>query len=165
MPIRDTALRDAFMEDHRHLTTGLSRLLKALKLNDPPKAVEIADELDRVAGPHMAFEEEVFYPELEKRFGQEFVSRLYGEHELGQTAVRTLVTQRPVDPLEPTDQLSLIEEVETALNHALSCGSLLSHITTLSVAEREELLTRLQAFREEAPRWTDLPSRGTEPSS
>ena len=86
MTNQSPTLRDAFLEDHRSLTTGLSNLLQALEDGDLREATRMADDLDQVAGPHMTFEEEVFYPELARILGPEFIERLYGEHEAGGTS-------------------------------------------------------------------------------
>jgi hypothetical protein len=86
----DYTLHMAFLEDHRHLTKGLAGLLKSLRRSDAPGATMIARELDRVAGPHMAFEETVLYPELVARLGQAFVDQLH--HTAGCAWVRGVAT-------------------------------------------------------------------------
>jgi hypothetical protein len=155
----DYTLHTAFLEDHRHLTKGLGGLLDSLRRSDVPGAVRIARELDRVAGPHMAFEETVLYPELVNRLGQPFVDQLYHEHALGQTAVAHLVDRADPTSLTAGERSTLIEQVETALEHALSCGSLLSYLSTLSPERHDEMLQQLLDMRTQRCLWTDLPRR------
>ncbi len=76
-------LTDVFLEDHQQLTRGLARLRQALQQGDVSGAVRLADELDQQVGAHMQFEEDVFYPMLAKRLGQEFTAQLYAEHAIG----------------------------------------------------------------------------------
>lgn len=71
-----TALREAFLEDHKHLTRGLTRTLEALRDGDDASAIRLADTMDQAVGPHMAFEEEVFYPKLAGILVEGFVGRL-----------------------------------------------------------------------------------------
>ena len=68
------SLRDAFVEDHRTLTRGLSRMLKLVEDGDYDEAARVAKELDRDAGPHIEFEEKSFYPEVRKTRGRDYVA-------------------------------------------------------------------------------------------
>ena len=54
------ALREAFLDDHKHLTRGLTRTLEALRKGDDARAIQVADTMDRAGGPNMAFEETAF---------------------------------------------------------------------------------------------------------
>jgi hypothetical protein len=159
MAATNYTLDTAFLEDHRHLTKGLAGLLESLRQSDAPRATTIARELDRVAGPHMAFEEAVLYPELAGRLGRAFVDQLYHEHALGQNAVLHLVRRDESAPLTAAERATLIEQVETALDHALSCGSLLSYLSTLSTKRHGEMLQQLLDMRAQECLWTDLPAQ------
>lgn len=160
MDPKSSPLHDAFLEDHRKLTRGLLRLLGTLKENDVGAAQKEADELDRLAGPHMEFEETVFYPTLEKLLGSEFVDQLYHEHGLGQDAVRALLAHEAATPLPEKEQRRLVGQVEMALEHALSCGSLLSHLAAVGEADQRAMLHRLIELRSRGRRWTELSSDG-----
>jgi hypothetical protein len=152
-------LRDAFLEDHRALTRGLTRLVQALQQNDVALAVQLAEQLDRTVGAHMEFEEHVFYPELEKVLGAEFVSRLYHEHELGQGAVRSLVAHDPGAPIDEDQRTELIGQLQTALEHALGCGTLLSHVAALDADAQAAMHAQLLAIRNTGTRWSTLVHR------
>jgi hypothetical protein len=151
-------LAQEFLEEHRHLTRGLYQIRQAIEGDDLEAASQQAEQLDRLVGAHMEFEEEVFYPELVDRLGDRFVSRLYEEHEEGQTAVKTLLTNSTV-PLDPVAKEQLLGQVQTALDHAISCGTLLSHIGDLEPAEEERVMERWQEIHQRSPRWTELPAR------
>ncbi len=161
MPKRASALADAFLEDHRHLTRGLTRLLEAIREEKFELAVRLAEELDRVVGPHMQFEEEVFYPMLAERLGRGFAGRLYGEHALGQRAVRKIKALRP-EQIDSALQQELIVSLSKTLDHALSCGSLLSYVSHLQPGEEERLVKRLRELRSTGKRWTELASEKSE---
>jgi hypothetical protein len=151
-------LAQEFLEEHRHLTRGLYQIREALEGDDLEAASRQAEQLDRLVGAHMEFEEQVFYPELVDRLGGTFVSRLYEEHEEGQTAVKTLLTN-PAVALDPTAKQQLLGQVQTALDHAISCGTLLSHIGDLDPVDEERVMQRWHEIHRRSPRWTELPAR------
>ena len=160
-------LATAFTDDHRVFTRGLSRILRALRRDDHATAVALAEELDRAVGPHIEFEEQVFYPILVESLGRDFVRQLYREHRIGQDAVGALIAHPREKPLPASDRDRLIEQLETAMEHALSCGTLLSHVTSKDAAEQQRLLDRLEDIGRRGNRWTELPAgRGSasEPS-
>ncbi len=150
-------LARAFTDDHRVFTRGLSRILKALRRDDPATAVALAKELDRAVGPHIEFEEQVFYPVLVESLGKDFVSQLYREHRIGQTAVSVLVSHPQGEPLPAEARDRLIGQLETAMDHALSCGTLLSHVTSRDAADQLRMLEQLEDFSRRGHRWTELP--------
>ena len=153
----ESPLAAAFTEDHRHFTRGLSRILSALKKGDDATAARLADELDRAVGPHIEFEERVFYPEVAKSRGKDFTRELYREHRVGQSAIKALVTPDRA-PFTDDERRELVSQLETAMDHALSCGTLLSHITTRGEAEQERMLEELRQASRRGRRWTELPA-------
>lgn len=153
------ALHDAFLEDHQALTRGLSTVRDALRSGDVTEAARLATALDQRAGPHMQFEEQVFYPLLEPMLGSEFIEQLYAEHAAGQHAIRELSRITSGTVLTPDARKALTHDLDVALDHALSCGTLLSRLDTLDEAERERLLSTLMSLRDEHRKWTDLPER------
>lgn len=159
MAASNSALRDAFLEDHRNLMRGLSRLLEAIEENDLPTAVQTARELDRVAGPHIEFEEEIFYPRLAKTLGRQFARQLVEEHRTGLNAVKTVLDCEQKGAIEPEQRAAICEEIRTMLDHAAVCGTLLSHITVLDEKQQQDLLDQLQEIRRQGHRWSELPPR------
>lgn len=151
-----STLEEAFQEDHRVMTQGFSRLLKALEEDDLPQAIEIADDLDRHVGPHIEFEERVLYPQVSKDRGAAYVDQLYDEHQTALQAVNFLRGCRGKKKLTSEDRHRLIEQVKTALDHAISCGTLLSHLTVLDANRQQVLVEELNAFRRKQHRWTEL---------
>ncbi len=149
-------LVEAFEEDHRHLTRGLHQLLEAVRRGDVSAAREVAKEVDRVVGCHIDFEERVFYPQLLDHLGSEYVDRLYSEHDAGKEALRTLLAE-PAQSLAPVALEKIASDLEIALEHALSCGTLLSHLDGLPPEQLEVMADRLEEARELGRRWTELP--------
>jgi hypothetical protein len=150
-------LVDAFEQDHRLLTQGLDRVLRQVRSREYADATSAADELDQIAGPHISFEEEIFYPTLERTLGQAFVSRLFDEHDAGKQALRVLIDHRDCPETLEAERADLISRLETALEHALSCGTLLSHLASLDGATILGMLRQLEDLRQQGRRWTDRP--------
>lgn len=149
-------LARTFAEDHKHLTRGLSRLLEAVRAADDAAARGLADEIDRVAGPHIEFEEEVFYPEVAKTRGREFIEGLYEEHAMGRRALEALLALPPGAPLAAAEREAITGQLKTALEHALSCGTLLSHINTRDADLETRMLARRDEIEARGRRWTEL---------
>lgn len=149
-------LAQMFLDEHQHLTRGLWEIHQALKKNDLQTAAHRAEVMDRLVGAHMEFEEEVFYPELATRLGNEFVNRLYEEHDEGQAAVKALLSGG-IAQLDGAGRARLLGQVEIALDHAISCGTLLSHIGDLDPAEEERVMERWREIRDRNPRWSERP--------
>lgn len=150
-------LREAFLEDHQRFTRGLARLRDALRGDDLPRAVAAARALDADVGAHIEFEERHYYPALVEALGAAFVARLYAEHRTGREAVRALLGLEGARGLHPVRKDALLAAVEETMGHALSCGSLLSHLERLEDAEQARLLARLLELRGAQHRWTELP--------
>lgn len=148
-------LEAAFLEDHRRLMRGLKGLLRALESTDDVSAVRLARELDEDAGPHMAFEEEVFYPRVAETRGQDFVDGLIAEHAVGQRAINALVENATSTRLTEDERNQLIEDVRLALRHALSCGTLLSEIRRSEPERERREIERLTELRDRGERWSE----------
>ena len=157
MPEPLSDLGEEFVKDHSWLARSLVRLQEALQQSDLQQIVQAADDLDRVAGPHMQFEEQVFYPEVEKVRGREFVGRLFHEHGIGLQMLKSILQREGTEPLSSRERDHLLRSVELTLEHVYSCGSLLSHLTELEQSRQTEMLDRLREFRRREKRWTELP--------
>ncbi|MBT8485160.1 MAG: hemerythrin domain-containing protein [Phycisphaerales bacterium] len=152
--MQPSTLRKEFIADHQEMIRGLARLVAALSEGDGRAAAKIADEIDVVVGPHIQFEEEVYYPQLRMEMGDEPVDRFYEEHAEGLEAVRGLLALGPDHHYSSEELTTLLREAETALRHAESCGRMLSHLTVLPAERQSELLSRLRGFRRAGVRWT-----------
>ena len=156
-------LGEAFGEDHRRLVRGFADLKTALERGDPDDARRIADRLDRAAGPHIQFEEEVLYPRVRRGAGP--VLRRPALHRARRRPRRDPAGAGPAVGIAPAARATRAADrrAQTTLDHALSCGTLLSHLTTLDPGQQADLLELLEEMRRRAMRWTELPERGIAP--
>ncbi|NQV28978.1 MAG: hemerythrin domain-containing protein [Rhodopirellula sp.] len=149
------ALEEEFATDHRKLTRGFAALLEALKTAHDDEARQVADHIDLVGGPHIEFEETVLYPVVERVEGPTFASQLYSEHRTAFEAVAWLLKHTEKEPIDDIARARLVDQVQTGLDHAESCGSLMGHLTALDESQHETFLQKLYACREAGRRWSD----------
>lgn len=150
-------LEREFTTDHRGLTQGFARLLELLQSGENDAARDLADHIDQVAGPHIEFEETVLYPAVSRAESSDFTARLYSEHQIAFEAV-TWLRSHPAEGIDDATRRRLIEQVQTGLDHAMSCGSLTSYLTTLDESQYEILLGKLHTCREAGHRWSEWQS-------
>ncbi len=149
-------LRDAFLDDHQKLTKGLSALVRLVESGEWQQAVQKAEELDRIAGPHIEFEEERFYPQVSRSRGKDYVDNLYDEHRSGREAIEALRASAGRTEVTDEERDRVLFHLRRALDHVVSCGTLLSHVTSLEDEEQEKLLSDLEGYRKAGHRWTEL---------
>ncbi|MXP48288.1 hypothetical protein GRI43_12905 [Altererythrobacter luteolus] len=154
-----------FHRDHAVLGRGLYRLGTALRDRDILSAKKIADELDREAGPHIAFEEQCFYPALRPLIGDEEVDRFYEEHEAGKD-VLTLIRSMPDEAWPDAKRMEqMLSEVENMEHHVTECGEMFGAMGRIPADEQRTMLAKLAELREADIRWSEVaPAKRAAPS-
>lgn len=156
MPNVKRELFDAFQKDHATLGRGLYAIAECLRGDDLGGARAAANDLDRAAGAHIAFEEHDFYPALAPFLDKAEVDELYEEHRDGQATVKTLTSLDPDTPLDDARRAQLLEHIEQMEHHVSECGELFGAMGGLPAEEQAALLEKLETWRTKAPRWTEL---------
>ena len=149
-----SALQQEFLDDHRVLISGLRDIITAIETDELERAVETAKRLDREAGAHMAFEEEVFYPQLARTYGDEFVERMVAEHEAGHRAIKSLIARQDAPRLAAEERSEILDDLGVALKHVMSCGTMLSELGTGKADVDEGALDHLRTLRDRAEPWS-----------
>lgn len=150
-------LEKAFLEDHHKMMRGMDAVNQALDADDVSRAIEAARELDREAGPHIQFEEEVLYPHVKEARGEEYYATLIGEHDEARRGVEALLELDEAGKLSAADIREIRAEIQTGLEHGTHCGTLLSYLTTLDPARQQSALNRLLELRRTGSPWHQLP--------
>ncbi len=153
-----TSLESAFLADQQVLTRGFDELLRALETDDLDLAVQVAGRLDREAGSHVEFEEEVLYPLAAGARGGVEAESLVHEHGLALEAISRLSAMAAGDELTSQLRRWLIERVQIGRDHAVRFGSLSSHLTTLDDIRKRELLERFETYRKRGRSWREYAS-------
>lgn len=152
-----TQLEEAFVQDHRAMRRGLSAIIVDLERDDLETALREADELDRTAGGHIRFEEEVLCGEVARLRGHEYASGLYREHETVRHGIASLLAHASGKHLDQQLKQRILGDLRVGLNHAVSCGTLISHLTALDPDRQRVMLDRLRELRKSGVRWSELP--------
>jgi hypothetical protein len=150
-------LDQAFLDDHRAMMDGLAGIVECLEAADLEGAVALAETVDRQAGAHIRFEEDVLYREVARARGAEYASRLYAEHQRVRRGIETLLACRGERRLGTEVRRQVLEDVRVGLDHAVSCGTLLSLLTPLDAEAQQAMLDRLLELRKLATPWHALP--------
>ena len=146
-------LTQAFVDDHQKLTRGYADARQAVESDDLTAAKRIAEQLDQPAGPHIAFEEQFLYPIVRSARGDSYASKLYHEHQL---ILKTLVELQSAASMDELHKSRWLVGLQEGLEHAATCGTLLSHLQTLPDAEQTQLLEELRSLRKQPIRWSEL---------
>lgn len=149
-------LFEAFRKDHATLGRGLYDLEMAIAKGDNPQAKALADQLDRQAGAHIAFEEADFYPALKAFLSASEVEDMYAEHADGARTLADVVTLDATTPMTSADKERMLEGVREMEHHVSECGELFGALGGISEDEMEALYARLQEWRQKAPRWSEI---------
>lgn len=151
--MKQNELEREFVVDHRKTSKAIQALMSAVSAGNDQQLQTAAEELDQVAGPHIAFEECWLYPLVGKIRGKDFEEHLKDEH---QEVVEALTQIRQADSsdISDTQRAEWLRQLQIGLDHVVTCGTLLSHLTVLSDAQRASLLANLQALRKEGTLWT-----------
>lgn len=146
----------AFQRDHAILGRGLHDLAVALRDGDILSAKRVAATVDRNAGPHIAFEEQHFYPKMRELIGDQEVDRLYAEHRVGQAVIGRILSMPDAAWPDRTQVTALLRDVELMEHHVAECGELFGAMGRVPAGEQSELLAKLDDLRASASRWTLL---------
>ena len=149
-------LFEAFREDHAILGRGFYEIAGHIRERNLSAAKARADQVDREAGAHIAFEQDRFYPALRGLIGGVDVDRLRGEHDEGLEVVTRLKGLSDSANIDEREWDRLLKKTEIMESHVAECGELFGTMGRFTPKEQRALLDQLLALRREAPRWTQI---------
>jgi len=164
MKERPADLFEAFREDHAILGRGFYEIAGHIRERNFPDAKARADQVDREAGAHIAFEQNHFYPALRGLIGGVDVDRLRREHDEGLKVIRRFQELSESSTMDEREWDGLLEKTEIMENHVAECGELFGTMGRFTPKEQKALLDKLLALRREAPRWTQIAEGKGDPS-
>ncbi len=143
-----------FLKDHQQFSRLLFEISKLLEEDKIEEARNRANELDSIAGPHIAYEEAELYSRL-SQLGEKSVSKeaLVKEHHDVLDSLKTLLSNSHPDE---TELQGIKSGFRDALTHAEHCGSLISLMSRLDEQQRSESLKTLYRLRAQRRKWTEL---------
>lgn len=159
-PINKDFLK-AFQEDHAVLGRGFADLSRCLRCNDAAGACAVARRLHDLAGAHIAFEENDFYPALVPFLGEAAIQHMRREHGHGSDVIRVLMDLPANAPLDRMLTERLLGQSEAMEDHIAECGELFAAMGRLTPAAQEALYRKLLEWRQKHPK---LPAAGRVPA-
>ena len=150
-----TELVELFLRDHRQMTRMLSDVVSHLHRNELVPALTVAQKLDRVAGPHIQFEEQVLYPEVKSVRGKAFDERLRDEHQAARDGLTRFLTASELQLKDPGFLAMVEKKLRSGLKHAESCGTLVSHLEQFSTSQQQQALLQLSKLKRAGTSWTE----------
>lgn len=151
--IENIPLVREFLADHQEMSKLLLQTLLSLEEGDTETAIATARALNRVAGPHIEYEESELYPRISgDKLVSETTQRMYEEHREALLALQKLLENG-----EPQGEAreEIIDGLRTGVHHAEHCGSLVSLLAALPLPEQTTSLRKLLELREAGRLWTD----------
>lgn len=149
-------LMNEFLRDHHRLTRILSDVIRHLEGGDVSSARSLAQELNRIAGPHIAFEESVLYPAVRLAVGESFERKLLAEHDNARMGLVHLISAEPIRLAKPEFREKIVTALRSGMKHAESCGTLVSHLEQLSETQQQQALTKLNELKKAGKCWSEL---------
>jgi hypothetical protein len=143
--LTNVQLLRAFQQDHAMLGRGFHELSCCLRDGDAAGACAAGRRIQQVAGAHIGFEEEVYYPALVPLLGEQAVRQMRQEHCCGIDAVSTLVARGPDLPLKAR----LLAQSEIMEEHIAECGDHFAALRRIPAAKQQELYEKLLEWRQQ----------------
>jgi len=146
-------LFNAFKADHALLGSGFYTLATCLRNKNISDAKSVATKINIDAGPHIAFEEEVFYPILKRFIKPQELDKMYSEHQLGRALLEKVLSIDESAHLKESIQKELLAEIDVIETHISQCGELFSMMKNLNEGEMQYLYDKLTDYQLLAPHW------------
>ncbi|WP_114520769.1 hemerythrin domain-containing protein [Altererythrobacter sp. ZODW24] len=148
-----------FRHDHAVLGRGLHKLRAMIVSGDVSQLKAASVVLDKIAGSHIAFEEEDFYPALAAFLSTEELDSMYAEHSHGAATLDAIAELDQSEDLCPEMRTQLLERIDEMEKHVSECGELFGAMGGLDEVKKARLLQNLRRRRKGASPWTEYTHR------
>ena len=135
---------EVFREEHRGVRDALLDLIGAFEARDQAWAEALLIRAAASVGPHFRYEEEALYPALVEIFGEEYIERLFRDHDGAIGAAARLVELAGKDGLTDGDVAEAKRLLRGILPHVSDCDGLSIMVEVL----REDTVRSILAGRE-----------------
>lgn len=134
--------------DHTWVRDILLDLIEASNRRDATEALELLLRLDKLGGPHFQWEEESFYPTLERFFGAEYKEYLISVHDRIIRAARKLAEIFGKGEITEEESPKLVSLIRNEiLPHPIECEGLTLFAEKLTKKELEEMAEHFETLR------------------
>lgn len=138
-----------FREEHRAVRDTILALVSAFRGKEKDKIQPLLDRLSALTGPHFRYEEESLYPELTVFFTDEYVEKLYSDHDMAIANAKRLITLAETDSLSDEESRDAVRILQSIMPHVSDCDGLSILIETLPEETIQAVLDTRTVAREE----------------
>ncbi len=117
-------LAERLRQEHHRLIGALQALRQTLLDRDRAGAIETLDRLDRLAGPHIRFEEEWLFPALGSRLDDRRLHDLTREHVDVADIIRLIRVKLAAPDIQGDEYLALAATLAPFFAHTVTCDGL-----------------------------------------
>lgn len=129
-----------FRQEHRIVRDALLDLIQAFVARDRSRVQELISQVAKYTGPHFRYEEESLYPELVQIFGEEYVERLYSDHDRAIGTARQLAALGTKESLTDQEVNLAVAWVRSILPHVSDCDGLSIMVERLAEEKVQAIL-------------------------
>ncbi|MBI2304678.1 MAG: hemerythrin domain-containing protein [Chloroflexi bacterium] len=136
--------------DHVQVRDILLDIIEAANRRNATKALELLLRLDKLGGPHFQWEEESFYPALERFFGPEYKEYLFSVHDRIIRAAKQLAEILGKGEITEEESRKIPAVIRSeVLPHPIECEGLTLFSGKLTKEELEAMAEHFEATRKE----------------
>lgn len=138
-----------FREEHRQVRDLLLNLIPAFKARDRSRLQSLLSQIASLTGPHFRYEEEALYPLLTDFFGEEYVEKLYSDHDRAIASAKRLVELAGKESLSDAEISEAVRLIRGILPHVSDCDGLSIMVETVPEEKVQTILnTRERSLKE-----------------
>lgn len=151
---------DIFREEHREVRDTILGLIAAFRSKDKATIQSLLGKLALLTGPHFRYEEEALYPELTAFFTEEYVEKLYCDHDMAIANAKRLIELARAEEISDEQSRQAIRILQSIMPHVSDCDGLSILIETLPDDKIQRALDTREVARGEnlgLTNWADGP--------
>ncbi len=129
-----------FRQEHRNVRDALLDLILAFQARDRERIQALLNRVAVLTGPHFRYEEEALYPALVEIFGEEYVEKLWGDHDRAIGIAQSLVSLAGKEQLTDQDITRATQLIRRVLPHVSDCDGLSIMVERLPTEKVQRIL-------------------------
>lgn len=137
-----------FRQEHREVWDIILALISAFRNTDRDAIGSLLEKLVELTGPHFRYEEESLYPELTEFFTDEYVAKLYGDHDMAIANAKRVTALASINPLSEEQCRDAVRMLQSIMPHVSDCDGLSILIETMPEEKIQAVLDTREAARE-----------------
>lgn len=136
-----------FREEHRKVRDLLLDLIRAFQNRDKASVRLLLHEIVNCTGPHFRYEEESLYPALVGILGEEYILKLFDDHDRAIRAAQRLIELSEKETFTDEGIAEAFRLIRTILPHVSDCDGLSIMVEALPPQIVQHILdTRIAAL-------------------